>query len=185
VPTVARHPFRALPRDRRGISAVEFALVLPVLLLIAMGIAEVGRFTLLTLKVNHAAATLGDLAAREETLTATFVDNLFAAVGHVMEPFDVAADGTAYVSGVGLDGGRTEVLWQRQGAGSLAAGSAVGGVGGVASLPEGLEARAGEAILATEVIFRYEPWLLGLVPETTVRRVSYFRPRLGSLQSLD
>jgi Flp pilus assembly protein TadG len=181
----ARDNPRPLLGDDRGISAVEFALVLPVLLLLAMGIAEVGRFALLAMKVNHAAATLGDLAAREETLTGAFVDSLFDAVEHVMEPFDIAAEGAAFVSGVGLDGGRTEVLWQRQGAGSLAVDSVVGSVGNVAALPEGLEARTGETILATEVIFRYEPWLLGLVPETTVRRVSYFRPRLGSLQSLD
>jgi hypothetical protein len=174
-----------LLRDRRGVSAVEFALVAPVMLMVAMGIAEVGRFAMLTMKVNQAASTLGDLAAREETLTQTYVERLFDAAQHVLNPFTVGGGSIAYVSGVGLNAqGSVRVLWQRHGAGSLGTGSAIGSQGGAASLPRGLAVRTGEAIIASEVVYRYEPWLLGLVPGTTVRRVSYHRPRLGSLQSL-
>ena len=54
-------------RDQRGIAAVEFALVLPVMILFSLGIAEVGRFALLNLKLQHAATTMADLAARDET----------------------------------------------------------------------------------------------------------------------
>ena len=38
--------------------------------------------------------------------------------------------------------------------------------------------------MAAEVYFRYEPWLLGFVPETTLRKVAFYRPRFGSLTSL-
>ena len=55
----AGHGFR---RDRAGIAAVEFALVLPVMILFSLGIAEVGRFALLNLKLQHAATTMADLA---------------------------------------------------------------------------------------------------------------------------
>ena len=36
------------------------------MILFSLGIAEVGRFALLTLKLQHAATTMGDLAARDE-----------------------------------------------------------------------------------------------------------------------
>jgi hypothetical protein len=147
---------------------------------------EVGRFAVLTLKVYHAASTLGDLASREERLTDAFLANSFDAVQHVMAPFDIGSDGVAIVSGIGLNAqGNPRVLWQRPGAGSLTAASAIGAVGASPNLPADLEVRDGEAVLATEVFFRYEGWLLGIVPDTTVRRVAFHRPRLGALETID
>ena len=58
-----RSAARAFRDDRRGFAAVEFALILPVLLLFALGVTEVGRFVLLGIKAQHAADTVADLAA--------------------------------------------------------------------------------------------------------------------------
>lgn len=176
----------ALARDTRGVSAVEFALVLPVLLLLSLGFAEVGRYALVALKVQHAATTLADLATREEQLSAGTLDGLFAACRHILAPFDMATDGVAIVTGVGAEGGGgPEVLWQRSGGGALTAASDVGGVGGAADLPDVLTVDDGETLVAAEVVFSYRPWLLGVVPAATLRRTAYYRPRAGTLRQLD
>jgi len=47
-------------------------------------------------------------------------------------------------------------------------------------LPDDLVLRADESVIVAEVMFRYQPWLLGLVPETLLRRVAFFRPRLAT-----
>jgi hypothetical protein len=61
----------------------------------------------------------------------------------------------------------------------------VGAVGEAASLPAELVVDDGETVVAAEVFLRHSPWLLGLVPETTLRRSAFYRPRLGTLRELE
>jgi Flp pilus assembly protein TadG len=172
-------------RDRRGLAAVEFALVLPILLLFALGVTEVGRFALLGLKLQHAADTLADLASRDATLSAAALESMFGAVPHIVQPFDMAGQGVAIVSGVGTDnGGSPAVFWQSRGAGGLAAASAIGATGGRATLPADLIVRDGDTVIVAEIHFRYRGWLMRIIPDTTLRRVAFYRPRLGTLRSL-
>jgi hypothetical protein len=77
------------------------------------------------------------------------------------------------------------VFWQEEGAGDLSADSEVGAEGDEATLPADLVLRDGETVIVAEVVFRYERWLLRVIPDTTLRRVAYYRPRLGTLRSLD
>ena len=76
------------------------------------------------------------------------------------------------------------VLWQEAGAGSLGEASGIGVEGAPATLPDDLLLRDDETVIIAEAVFRYQPWLLGIVPETLLRRAAYYRPRLGTLRSL-
>ena len=182
----ARAGPRALLADRRGVGAVELALVAPVLLLLLAGLAEVGVYVLLNLKLQHAATALADLATRDGALTATHLDDLFQAAPQITTPFALGSNAVAIVTSVGADNGSgPTVEWQRTGGGTLAATSNIGTkVGGKATLPSGLLLRDGETIVAAEVVYSYKHWLLSLVPDTTLRRTSYYRPRLSSLRTL-
>ncbi len=51
-----------------GNVAVEFALALPVLMLLMLGSAEMARFVILHQKVDRVATTTSDLVARAETI---------------------------------------------------------------------------------------------------------------------
>lgn len=171
--------------DRRAFAAIEFALILPVLVLFAIGVSEVTRFTLLGLKVQHAADTVADLASSSAQLTQARMSDMFSAVRHIVQPFDAAAQGRVIVSGVNLTGsGPATILWQCQGAGALSATSQVGVRGGVATLPTGLVLRDGEAVIVSEMYFRYERALLGIIPSSTIRRVAFYRPRFAMPTSL-
>ena len=180
-----RHLTSRFAHDRRGFAAVEFALILPVLLLFALGVTEVGRFVLLGLKVQHAADTIADLASGTSQLAAPRLTDMFHAVKHVVAPFDVATQGVAIVSGVAAaGGGSATVLWQRRGAGTRTDSSAVGGQGASAQLPTGLTLRDGESVIIAEMYFHYQGSMLNLIPETTIRRVAFYRPRFGMPSSL-
>lgn len=170
-----------LGTDQSGVAAVEFALVLPVMLLFSLGIAEVGRFALLTLKLQHAATTMADLASRDDEIGDASVPPLFGAMAHVVQPFDLADQGVVILSAVIADGGDPpSVCRQWRGAGGLGETSRIGSQAGAATLPDDLSLRADESVIVAEVMFRYQPWLLGLVPETLLRRVAFFRPRLAT-----
>jgi Flp pilus assembly protein TadG len=166
--------------DPSGLAAVEFALILPVLLLLAIGASEIARFAMLGLKVQHAADTVADLASGSAQLTPAGMTDMFNAVRHIVQPFDAAAQGRVIVSGVSVAGnGPPTILWQCRGPGGLTATSQVGARGGRATLPGSLTLRDGEAVIVSEMYFNYETALLQLVPTTTIRRVAFYRPRFA------
>ncbi len=188
-----RHLRRHLPRllgrllcDRRGVSATEFALILPILVLFSAGTIEYSRLIMLTQKLQSGAFILADLAARDRTLSEAQLENIFLALDNVIQPFEFAADGKAFVTSVGVNAAKkTVVNWQREGSGDLAATSSVGTTeGGLASLPDDLDIASGETIIAAEVFYAFAPLFgIGLAPRT-IHKVSYYKPRLGTLDTL-
>lgn len=174
-----------LLRDRRGIAASEFALILPILLLFSAGTIEYSRLILLTQKLQSGAFILADLTARDRTLSEGQLENIFLAIDNIIQPFPFSENGVALVSSVGVNAAKNPVVnWQRKGSGALVAASAVGTQGAAAVLPEDLDISSGETIIAAEVFYAFTPLFgIGLTPRT-IHRVSYYKPRLGSLDSL-
>jgi Flp pilus assembly protein TadG len=178
-------PLRRIFADNLGIAAVEFALILPFLLALFVSTVEMGRYLLLTLKLNHVATTVADLATRERELSASTLNSLFQSVQHITNPFDFGPRGVVIVTGVSENGsGSRTVSWQQRGAGSLDADSEIGLTGEVPVLPTGFAVGANQTIVVAEVFFRYDDWLFGLIDDRVIRQVSYYRPRLGTLTTL-
>lgn len=170
----------------RGVSALEFALMLPILVMFSAGTIEYSRLILLTQKLQNGAFILADLTARDRELKVDTFGHLFLAVGQVIQPFDFAHKGRAIVTSVGADLGDNPVVnWQCDGAGHFAVGSAVGGglAGDAAALPTGLEITTEETVIAAELFYDFEPLFgIGLAPRV-IRRAAYFKPRLGELET--
>ncbi len=167
--------------------AVEFALALPVLLLMLLASVELGRFVLLHQKVDRVAVTISDLVARAETISESELDDIFNAAGQVAEPFDLGNNGRVVVSSViNNDGDGETIAWQRSGGGSFVASSDIGIEGGSASLPDDFDVREGETAIISEVFFEFEPFLSSLIvaPQTLYRR-AHHRPRLGTLDTIE
>lgn len=191
LPLARRRLARSLParlgRDRRGIAAVEFALVLPVLMILVLGCVEVAQYVLLHQKLQRSATTVADLMTRDASWSAAEIDDMFAAVAHVATPFDMAGSGVVIMTGLtGRSDGNVNVSWQRSGAGSLVAGSEIGSPGQVITAPSGLTIPETETVVAAEVKFDYDPLFLDMLDraEPLYYRI-YFRPRRGGLSSLD
>jgi hypothetical protein len=174
-------------RDRRGITAMEFALILPILVMFSAGTIEYSRLILMTQKLQSGAFILADLTARDtdEDLTTEQLGNIFLAIDQVVRPFDFAANGRAVLSSIrGEDGDEAIMKWQCSGSGMLAATSELGIVGEAAVLPAELTMAEGETIIAAEVFFDFEPLFgVGLAPRV-IRRVAFFKPRLGELTTM-
>jgi Flp pilus assembly protein TadG len=80
-------PIRRLVNDRRAVSAVEFALVLPVMLTIYIGGNQVSQALTAGREVDHVASTMGDLVAQSKTLSNSDMTNILNAAASVMAPF--------------------------------------------------------------------------------------------------
>ncbi len=74
-------------QDRRGVSAVEFALIAPILIMAYLGLAELTLGMMASRRTSHLAATIGDLAAQSETLSASNVTDLWAIGSSMLQPF--------------------------------------------------------------------------------------------------
>jgi len=180
-------PLRRLVTSTRGAAAVEFALILPVLAMMLLGTVELGRYIQVYMKVQTVAGNIGDIMSRPEQVAASDLAALFSASQVMMNPFEAGPNLRIIVSGVIVTDpdDPPEVAWQSEGGGSLAVASGVGGVGEIANVPDGLVTFGGEALIVAETVYDYEPWLLGIVPDQLVRETAYFRPRRGTLATLD
>lgn len=172
---------------RRGAVAAEFAMAVPVVMLLALGGTEIARYVLLHQKLARAAVTMADLVSQAEDISEADLVQLFAAVEPVMTPFDMGPRGVVIVSSITATGGApAQISWQRQGGGSLAGVSSTFGVEGAnATLPTGFLVRDGETAVVAEAYYSFSPMVTaGLIEAGTIYHRALFRPRFGSLAAV-
>jgi Flp pilus assembly protein TadG len=77
-------------RDRRGVSAIEFALIAPLLILIYFSLADTCQALLAQRKVAHAASAVGDLVAQVSTVSNSDLTDIYAAASSLLAPYPTA-----------------------------------------------------------------------------------------------
>lgn len=70
--------------DKRGIAAVEFALIVPVLLVMLIGVIEVTRAVSIDRRFGKVTAMVADLLTREQQVNAADVQGIYGIVEHIM-----------------------------------------------------------------------------------------------------
>jgi Flp pilus assembly protein TadG len=189
-----RHQLRARRRVglrllscRAGAVAVEFALALPVLILLMLASVELGRFVFLHQKMDRVATTISDLVARAESINESQLGDIFTAAGEVSNPFDLANLGVVIVSSVtNLDGNGALIAWQRSGGGTYSASSELGAEGDTPDLPADFEVREGETAIISEVYYDFTPFLSEMiVAPQVIYHNAHQRPRLGTLEEIE
>lgn len=111
-------------RDRRGVSAIEFAFIAPILILCYFGVAELCGALLAQRKAGHVASEVGDLVAQCQTVAASdFSSTGFWAVGSaVMYPLDTSVLSMRITSITADSTGKIfTVAWSKDNGGSLTA----------------------------------------------------------------
>ena len=76
--------------DREGISAVEFALILPFMLTLYLGSGELGDGLAIQFKATLAARTVADLASQYINIRPTTMSQIFGAASTVATPYSAA-----------------------------------------------------------------------------------------------
>jgi Flp pilus assembly protein TadG len=80
----ARHFAARMRHDDRGVAAVEFGLIAPVLLVMLIGVIEVSRAIAIDRRFGQVTSMVADLVAREENLSAASVEGIYGIAEHTM-----------------------------------------------------------------------------------------------------
>ncbi len=81
MPSTRRQSFA---RDKRGIAAVEFGLIVPVLVIMLVGVIEVTRAVSIDRRFGKVTSMVADLLTREESVDAATVQGIYGIVNHIM-----------------------------------------------------------------------------------------------------
>ncbi len=103
-------PFSLFVRDERGLSAIEFALIAPFLILAFLGAMELSAMTSMDRKVSAAAATLGDLTSRDDEIDNCELNEMFAATSLIFQP-ESTANAQLRLTSILNDAGTLEIAW--------------------------------------------------------------------------
>ena len=141
---------RCFGRDRRGASAVEFALIAPLMLGLYIGCVEISDGVAADRKVTLTAGALANLTAQVTTISAVDMDNIFAASTAIMSPYTGPL--SAKVSCLKIDGaGAVTVQW-----GTATTGTTPRATGDTITIPSDL-AVPNSYLVLSEVSYQYVP----------------------------
>ncbi|MGV3552348.1 TadE/TadG family type IV pilus assembly protein [Rhizobium sp.] len=78
---------RNFGRDERGVSAIEFVLIFPILVGMMAGTVDIGQALTVSRKMNQIVATLGDMTSQQQAWTTTEIDAIITGTSTIIEPF--------------------------------------------------------------------------------------------------
>jgi len=163
----------SLRRDQRGVSAVEFAMLLPLMVTLYLGTVEVSQGVAIHRKVTLTARTVADLASQVTSINNADMTNMLTAAGAVVAPFP-SNELKVTVSAVTIDAnGVATVAWSDTLNGTARA------VNSTVSLPSALNVPNSQLIWS-EVHYNYVP-TIGYVVTGALNLFDqiYMRPRLS------
>lgn len=157
--------------DARGVSAVEFAVALPILLMLMWSEYTLCDALSLRRKMTITSHTIGDLISRQANLTAAGLTTILNASSQVMLPYSTSG-AVIVVAQLAVDAkGNATVSWSNavNGAGPAA--------GAAFAIPSGV-AQPSTKIIYADVSYDYTPFVgRTLFPKIPLRSTYYIYPR--------
>jgi Flp pilus assembly protein TadG len=174
LPNALRQPLARLAGDERGVSAVEFAMMLPLMLTLYLGAVELSQGVGADRKVTLTARTVADLVSQTASINNDGMTNSLNAAAAVMAPFPVSKLKVT-VSSVKIDAnGKATIEW------SDTLNGAARAVNSTVTLPPALVV-ANTWLIWSEVQYTYKPTIGYVVSGTlTLKDQSYMTPRLSA-----
>ena len=165
--------FARLVDDQRGVSAVEFAMLLPLMITLYLGTVEISQGVGIDRKVTLTTRTVADLASQVSSINNADMTNLLNASSAVIVPYDTSKLKVT-VSEITIDNnGTAKIIWSDTLGGTKRA------VGSTVTLPTALNV-ANTSLIWSEVAYTYKP-TIGYVVTGTLNLSDqiYTRPRVS------
>jgi Flp pilus assembly protein TadG len=159
-------------KDRRGVSAVEFALLLPVMVTLYLGSVEVSQGIATDRKVTLTAHALADLSTQFSNIADSDMTNILNAASAIMAPYAIA-NLTAVVSQLAIDSkGKATVSWS-----DATANGTARAPGSAVTIPSAL-ATPNSYLILGEATYNYNPTFgYVLTGPLTLKDQIYMQPR--------
>ncbi|MCD2184054.1 TadE/TadG family type IV pilus assembly protein [Rhizobium sp. GN54] len=181
---------RRLARGREGAGAVEFAILVPLLLVGYIGAYELSVAMSVYNKVGRTSSTISDLLTQDNSVGSDELNNARMAANTILAPYQVSADNLSYeIVGIQIDDdGNATVAWSRDEhdnwVTSMTKGTTV-------PLPEDMTKTKSFIVMTTvtmdykiELVEKVLPFLRGSstteILDPKLKRTSYSRLRKGS-----
>jgi len=161
---------RSFGRDKGGVAALEFALILPFMALLYFGAIEISLMISADRKVTQTASSIADLVARTDTISTAGMSDVFDAADALFAPYSTSIAQLRVTSLVDT-GGVAKVDWsQARNAPARAKGETV-------KLDDGVLPTGGSVIMA-EVVYPYSS-VLGIFMKdgVSLHETFFLRPR--------
>lgn len=168
---------RRFSGDRRGVSAIEFALLAPLMIGLYLGCVEVSDGVAASRKVSLVAAALANLSAQTPTISAADMTNILDASTAIITPYS-AGNLKMTVSCLNIDSsGAAKVKWSVTRNGAVQS--------GVATIPAAL-AVPNSQLIYSEVSYAYTPTVGYTITGTlTLSDHMYMSPRISAPTYVD
>ena len=160
--------------DQRGVAAVEFALIAPILILSYCGLAELSIAMMAERRAAHSASVVADLVAQSGTISTTDLTDIYS-VGHaIMAPFPTSALKMRITSVTADANAIPKVAWsQGNGLTAFAKTTTVSG------FPTNFLV-AGDSVIQADVEYTFTSPLQYVIPAPVVFKDTYYlKPRQG------
>jgi Flp pilus assembly protein TadG len=172
---------RHFKTDERGLAAVEFALIVPIMVLLYCGLAEFTMAMMAERRAAHAASVVADLVAQSGQITGTQVTDIFAVANAIMDPFSAGTLKLRITSVVADNNATPKVVWSQDnqhGLGALSGGTTVAG------FPPNL-LTAGDSVIQADVQYSFtSPLRIALPNPLAFSDTFYLKPRASSSVTL-
>ncbi|BBE73181.1 TadE/TadG family type IV pilus assembly protein [Oharaeibacter diazotrophicus] len=178
--TLARR-LLALARSNRGVSAVEFALILPVMLLLYAGGVELSEALSVDRKVNRVSSTICDLVSQVSNVSSSDMTDIFNASAAILEPYSTGTSLKMQILVVDIGSTKQTVNWSKAKNDSVYA----KGVTSPITVPSAI-AVVGTQVVIARVRYSYQSPFGDLMKSVTghdtydLEHVFMMRPRLGT-----
>jgi Flp pilus assembly protein TadG len=169
-----RARLRRFLRARKGLAALEFAIIAPMMIFLLFGSVDLIDVLGANKRVQNAAASLADVIARDNSVSLTEINELWSALDVLMFP-DRAAGMDVRITSVSIESASVaRVVWSRANGGGMSARVK----GSIIELPEQMM-QPGTSIIVAETAYPYTVPLGFLYPGSrTLRHTAYRRSRL-------
>jgi Flp pilus assembly protein TadG len=162
---------RRFRRDQRGVSAIEFAFIFPLMVTMYLGAVDISMVLTADRKVTSLASTAADLVAQAETLNAAQLGDIYSAASEILSPLPTEGL-TIVVTSIELDeDDDPSVDWSDAENGSPR--TSVNDL----TIPAGMIDAGGSVILA-EITYQYDSILTAFIGQNFELSDRFFlRPR--------
>ncbi|GAW41905.1 TadE-like protein [Brevundimonas sp. SH203] len=166
---------RTLARDTRGVAAVEFAFLAPILILFYFGMVEFCQGYMALKRTGHVASMVADLTSQNDKVTKAQLDDIFAIGDQIIKPFSKTPLTQRVSSITRVNATTYRVDW------SVGRGMSTKLTVADAKIPSDMLA-VNESVIVAEANYDYSsPFDLVAPYVTRFERVAYLRPRTADV----